>query len=65
MTLFHGAEKMLKHVGGRSGQNKTKVNLTNALLLSHCLNTLLIENVKGIPKNIDNINHYQSEYLNF
>ena len=47
MTLFHGAEKMLKHVGGRSGQNKTKVNLTNALLLSHCLNTLLIENVKG------------------
>ena len=47
MTLFHGAEKMLKHVGGRSGQNKTKVNLTNALLLSHWLNTLLIEKVKG------------------
>ena len=35
MTLFHGVQEMLKHVGGRAGQNKTRVNLTNILLKSH------------------------------
>ena len=39
-------------MGGRAGQNKTRVNLTNILLKSHWLNTLKHENLRHGPKNI-------------
>ena len=43
MTLFHGVQEMLKHVGGRLGQNKSRVNWMYILLKNHWLNTLPIE----------------------